>query len=121
MMRVLALFALIVPNAAMVNEGGNPMRKVVGMMRDMQGELEREAETEHETFEKAMCACQTGQADLTKVIDHSGSEISRLTAKIDEDTASKANLDTELKTHAGDKAAAEDSLGKATALRENEA
>jgi len=57
------------------NVNVNPIRKVVGMLTDMQKELEREGAGEAALFEKTMCACEGGEKDLNKVIDDSTAAI----------------------------------------------
>merc|ERR1719281_2411523 len=75
----------------------NPIRKVVGMLEDMRGELERETEQEGELFEKAMCACEAGESDLNKVIADSTAEAARLSSQIDEESAQQASVTQALK------------------------
>jgi hypothetical protein len=98
----------------------NPIRKIVGMLQDMQKELEHEADNEAELFEKAMCTCENGEKSLSSVIETSSAETDRLTSKIEEDTAQKDSLAEELKQHADTKQQAEADLAKATELREKE-
>merc|ERR1719238_324736 len=100
--------------------GENPIRKVVRLMQDMQGEIQAEMKKEQELFEKFMCICNTYPAELKETIDETGKTITVLTSKIEEETALKAKLAEELKTHAADKDAAEKDLAKATTLREKE-
>merc|ERR1719453_995200 len=90
------------------------------MLADMKSELEHEAETEAEVFEKAMCVCETGSKQLSGVIDHSSSEIERLTTKIEKDTASKAKLDKDVEIGEKDKVDTEQALATAIAIREKE-
>merc|ERR1719428_2434754 len=77
----------------------NPIRKITAMLEDMQKELTREKEMEAETFEKAMCACETGKADLKKAIDDSTASVAQLTSELGEETASKASVDQDLTEH----------------------
>jgi len=98
----------------------NPIRKVLGMLQDMQGELEKEQDSEKELFDKAMCACSTSEDELNKVISHSNSEIARLTPKIAADTAHKTKLEEELSAHNKDKKKTESAIAQATALRDKE-
>merc|ERR1719453_1523111 len=120
-----ALFALcIVHSQASVVQNKlevNPIRKIVGMLQDMQKELEHEADNEAELFEKAMCTCENGEKSLSNVIETSAAETDRLTSKIEEDTAQQDALAEELKNHAETKKTAENDLEKATGLREKEA
>eukprot|EP00746_Dinoflagellata_sp_MGD_P163223 gnl/MRDRNA2_/MRDRNA2_91149_c0_seq1.p1 gnl/MRDRNA2_/MRDRNA2_91149_c0~~gnl/MRDRNA2_/MRDRNA2_91149_c0_seq1.p1 ORF type:complete len:777 (+),score=273.97 gnl/MRDRNA2_/MRDRNA2_91149_c0_seq1:103-2433(+) len=123
--RMLALCMLLAaPCAALVNQNElavNPIRKIVNMLQDMQKELEHEAESEGELFEKAMCTCENGEKTLSNVIETSKAEMERLTSKIEEDEATQAQLSEELKEHATTKAQAEGDLEKATELRSKEA
>jgi len=98
----------------------NPIRKIVGMLQDMQKELEHEADSEEELFEKAMCTCENGEKSLTNVIETSAAETDRLKSKIEEETAETESLAEELKNHADTKQQAEADLEKATGLREKE-
>jgi len=121
--KVLSLVAVAnysLVRANVVSRNTNPIRKVLGMLEDMRDELLKEQDSEKELFEKAMCACSTGADELTKVIDHSNSEISRLTAKIDSQSAAKSKLDSELIAHKADKASTEKSLAQATTVRNKE-
>merc|ERR1719191_2595993 len=91
------------------------------MLKDMSAELEEDAKKEAEIFDKAMCVCETGEKELQGVIDYSNGEITRLTSKIESQTAEKEKLDKDLEMHAKDKVDTEESLAEATALREKEA
>jgi len=99
----------------------NPIRKIVGMLQDMQKELEREAASESELFEKAMCACEQGSKDLASTVADASASIDSLTAKVKQETAEKSSLAQELKDHYSGKESAESDLSQATALREKEA
>merc|ERR1719387_1761679 len=96
------------------------MRRVIRMMQDMQKELEREGELEHELFEKALCAGEGGEKDLAKVIDSSGAEIEASKSKIGADEAELAQLEQELQDHAHSLEVAKADLATATELREKE-
>jgi len=98
----------------------NPIRKIVGELEKMAAELEHAAANEKELFDKAMCVCETGERDLQGVIDNSNSEITRLTSKIEAETAEKQKMDKDLEAHAADKVATEKNLEEAAALREKE-
>jgi len=107
--------------AVSIKDKENPIRKIVTTLEDMQKELEAEAENEKELFDKAMCVCETGEKELQGVIDFSNGEITRLTSKIESETAEKEKLDKDLEAHAKDKVDTEESLAEATAIREKEA
>merc|ERR1719265_2778658 len=99
----------------------NPIRKITGMLQDLKTDLEHEAETEAEVFEKAMCICESGSKELSGVIDHSNGEIERLTHKIEKDSAEKDKLDKDIEMGEKDKVNTENSLAEATAIRKKEA
>lgn len=77
------------------------MKKVIHLLEDMKKELEHEAETEAEIFDKALCACETGEKDLQKVIEDATAQIAAATAKIETESAGKAQLVKELAVHKG--------------------
>jgi len=103
-----------------LGEAVNPIRKIVTMLQDMQSELQHEQDHEKELFEKAMCACENGQKDLQTSIDQSTASITDLTAKLQEETATKKGNDQDLQYSYAGKAQAQDDLAKATALRTKE-
>jgi len=118
---VISLITVLSIDAVSIKEQENPIRKIVTTLETMQKELEHEADNEKELFDKAMCVCETGEKELQGVIDFSNGEITRLTSKIETDTAEKQKLDKDLEMHAKDKVDTEESLAEATALREKEA
>jgi len=118
---VVSLIMVLSSGAFSIKEQENPIRKIVTTLENMQKELEHEADNEKEIFDKAMCVCETGEKELQGVIDYSNGEITRLTSKIESDTAEKDKLDKDLEMHAKDKVDTEESLAEATAIREKEA
>jgi len=105
---------------AQVSTAENPMRKIITMLQDMAAELEREGEVEKEIFEKALCTCEGGTAELTKVIDDSTAAIEELTAKVKAGEAEKTQLGQEVGEHKATAASAKSDLDEATMLREKE-
>jgi len=101
-----------------VQFGANPMRKIITMLQDMQKELEREGEMEKEIFEKAMCACETGQKELQKTIEDATAEIEEQSSAIEAQTAEKSQLTQEIEDHKSSQAQAEKDLSEATAIRD---
>lgn len=98
----------------------NPMRKIISMLQDMAGEIEREGEIETEIFDKALCACEGGEKGLQTSIDESTAAIEESSAALKSSTAQKAQLEQEVKDHTAAKAAAEEDLASATTLRDKE-
>jgi len=101
--------------------GANPIRKIVGMLQDMQKELEREQENEAALFDRAMCACEEGAKELSTAVADTSASIESLTAKVKEETSEKESLSQELSEHYSSKDAATSDLAKATSIREKEA
>merc|ERR1719421_767410 len=95
----------------------SPIRKVVGMMNDMKVQLEKEAKEEAELFEKALCMCDGGEAELKKVIDHMTSEVERLTNKQAEEKALRAKLIADVDEHKTDQANTKKTLYEAEEIR----
>merc|ERR1719504_177109 len=97
-----------------------PVTKVINLMKDMQAQLEKEADEDQEVFEKLTCWCQTNDKDKTTSISDAESHITDLTATIEEATASSAKLNTEIKNLESEIAKNQGALDKATALRQKE-
>merc|ERR1719331_546956 len=101
----------------MTDGTGSPIRKVVGMMLDMKTQLEKEQKEEAELFEKAMCMCDGGEAELKKVIAHMTSEVERLTNKQAEEKALRAKLIADVDEHKTDQANTKKTLYEAEEIR----
>jgi len=123
-MSLVAIAVLLVPSQANVASDAtpntNPIHKVIGMLRDMQNELEREADSEKELFEKAMCACSDGEAHLKGVIVGATADIDRLEPKIQGETAEQTKVDQEVKAHEADKKATVSTIKTLVAQRKKE-
>jgi len=101
--------------------GGNPIRKVVTMLQNMEKKVQAEGEKEKELFEKYMCYCKNAGGDLSKSIGDADTKIPQLGADIKEGEAKLAQLKEDLKQHQVDRSAAKQAVADATALREKEA
>jgi uncharacterized protein YoxC len=86
----------------------------------MQKEIEAEGVKEKELFDKFMCFCETGQADLAKSADDAKAANEAATSKHAASTSEKAQLEEDIKTHKSDLEAAEADLAKATNIRDKE-
>merc|ERR1719235_2533142 len=98
----------------------NPMRKIITMLQDMAKEVEREGEAEKEIFDKALCACEGGEAELDKTIADSEASIEEWTAKTASAKAESSLLTQEVADHKTAAAQAKSDLSEATTLREKE-
>merc|ERR1719277_2575944 len=81
-------------------------------------QLEKEAEDDEDIYDKMACWCETNDKEKTKSIAEAEARIDALTTKIEELTATSARLNTEIKNLEKEVAKNQDSLAKATALRE---
>jgi len=118
------MFLCVVGLTAQVATGAdaraNPIRKVVSLMQTMQKEVEETGEKEKELFDKFMCYCQGGDADLKQNIVKASGEIEALNSRIPAETAEKTQMAAELKQHGQDKAGAQKDLSEAQAMRNKE-
>jgi hypothetical protein len=101
-------------------EGGNPIRKVVSLMQNMQKEIEAEGAKEKELFDKFMCFCNGNSADLTKNVADAKAKIDELSSKLKSSEAEKSQADQDIVGHKSDQASSEKDLSEATAVREKE-
>merc|ERR1719456_808725 len=106
---------------AEMQQGANPIRKIVTLLQNMQKEIEAEGAKEKELFDKFMCFCSGNKGDLTKKAADATAAIEELTAKLKSEEAEKVQIAQELVDHKKDRAAAEDDISEATMLREKEA
>merc|ERR1719456_686927 len=98
----------------------NPIRKIVTLMQDMQKEIEAEGATEKELYDKFMCFCETGEADLAKSIESAKAKVEELSSKHEAETAEKSQIDQELGDHKSDREGARKDVAEATAIRNKE-
>lgn len=101
--------------------GLNPIRKVVTMIQRMQQQVEEQGVKEKDLFEKFMCYCQSGTADLEKSIDDAETKIPQLESSIKEIAGELIQMKADLKQHKKDRADAKKTIAEATAIREKEA
>merc|ERR1719382_2382637 len=83
-------------------------------------QLEKEAEEDEEIYDKMACWCETNDKEKTKSIAEAEARIGELTTKIEELTAGSARLNTEIKNLEKEKAANQEALDQATAIREKQ-
>jgi len=122
---MLALLFLALAGAARVetvNEAAKnrPVTKVINLLKDMQAQLEKEAEEDEEVYEKVACWCETNDKEKTKAIADAEARITDLTSTIEELTATSSRLNTEIKNVEAEIAKNQEALDKATALRQKE-
>jgi len=101
-------------------EGQNPIRKIVNLLKGMQKEIEAEGAKEKELFEKFMCFCDGGAADLLKSANDAKAANKAATSKLEASSSEKAQLEEDIKTHTSDLEAATADLESATSIRDKE-
>jgi len=104
-----------------VENAANPIRKVVTMLQAMEKKIGSEGKKEQELYDKFMCYCKNGAADLSASIAGSKTKVPQLQSDIESSTAQLAQLKEDLKAYQSDRAAAKEAMGKATAIREKDA
>jgi len=108
--------------AAMQTEiRGNPIKKVVTMLQDMQRAVGTEGEKEKVLFDKFMCYCSTTAGNLDTSIQTATAQVDSLTWSVSRDAAQKSQLQQDVAQHKADAADAKTAVASATALREKEA
>merc|ERR550514_1237125 len=100
---------------------GNPIRRVVTMLQEMQKSVQKEGETEKELYDKFMCYCKKTEGELAASIDAGGTKVSELEGQLEQDGAEKAQMDQDVTQHKADRAAAEKTVKESTAMRGKEA
>jgi len=113
---LLALLAITGSNAD-VDAKNRPVSKVITLLKDMVGQLEKEAESDEEVYETMGCWCETNDKEKTKTISDAEGHISDLTTTIEELTGASSRLNTEIANLDKEVAKNSQALDTATALR----
>lgn len=122
MVRCLAiLLCAVIGIAAAEQYRANPIRKVVGMLQDMQKSVEEEGEKEKQLFEQFMCYCNNGAGSLDNSIATAAQQIESLTGQVASETAQKSQMEQDTVQHKADRVEAEKTIKESTAMREKEA
>jgi len=96
----------------------HPVSRVVGLLKDMQSELEKEADADEAVYEKLACWCQTNDKGKTKAIKDAVVRMTDLDATIQKNAALSQQLQVEIKALNKEIAEDQKSLETATAMRE---
>merc|ERR1719231_2088908 len=84
---------------AEMEQGANPIRKIVTLLQNMQKEIEAEGAKEKELFDKFMCFCSGNSGDLKKKAADATASIEELTAKLKSEEAEKVQIGQDLVQH----------------------
>eukprot|EP00928_Gymnodinium_smaydae_P091524 TRINITY_DN75245_c0_g1_i1.p1 TRINITY_DN75245_c0_g1~~TRINITY_DN75245_c0_g1_i1.p1 ORF type:complete len:744 (+),score=264.14 TRINITY_DN75245_c0_g1_i1:90-2234(+) len=98
-----------------------PVSKVTTLLKDMQEQLEKEAEEDNDVNEKMECWCEKNDRSKTQAIGEGTSRVDELTSTIESTAAASARLTQEISNHEQDLTKSQQSLDTATALREKQA
>merc|ERR550514_427085 len=99
------------------NAKNRPVTKVITLLKDMQKQLEKEAEEDEEIYEKMACWCETNDKEKTKAIADAEARISDLNTAIESLTAQSSRLNTEIENLKKEVESNEKALHTATAIR----
>merc|ERR1719428_1140873 len=123
-MNAIVYLALFVGSAWAVDiedkQWTKPIQKVIGLLRDMETQLTKEADEDAEMFEKMGCWCTTNDAEKTKAIADAKLHIEKLTAQIESETAKVSELETEISKLGTEIGKATSALEQATAIKTKE-
>lgn len=97
-----------------------PVSKVINLLKDMLKELEKDAEQDEEIYDKMACWCETNEKEKTKSIAEAEARIEDLKTKIEQYAALSAQLASEIKNLEKEVEENQNSLAKATAIREKQ-
>merc|ERR1719504_436030 len=84
----------------------------------MQKEIEAQQAKDQALYDNFMCFCDNGAADLLKTASDADAANKAAAAQLEADTAEKAQLESDIKTHTSDLANAQKDLEEATNIRD---
>jgi chromosome segregation ATPase len=112
--------SLLTDTAATLNLKERPVAKVLRMLEEMQGELEKEKEADQELYNKLSCWCETNGKDKTAAIAKANSMIEGLSSDIDGLTSRTAQLEENIASLKSEIAKNDAALRKADAMRQKD-
>jgi len=101
-------------------DGQSPIQKVVGLIKDMKAQTEKEAEEDLAAYDRYMCWCTTVKKEKTAAVGEAQASIASLEAFVEEAAAKEGQLKTEIGALEEDIASDTDSLASASELRNKE-
>lgn len=99
----------------------NPIRKVVTMLQSMSAKVKEEKKEKEEMFDKFMCYCKKGKAELEQAIADAETKIPQVKSTIKESAAKHSQLKAAVKQAKADREAARGSVDQASAIRKKSA
>eukprot|EP00397_Hematodinium_sp_SG-2012_P018460 GEMP01018913.1.p1 GENE.GEMP01018913.1~~GEMP01018913.1.p1 ORF type:complete len:653 (-),score=219.28 GEMP01018913.1:660-2618(-) len=117
---MLRFLVLTIAIAFSNEEESRPVTKVVNLLKDMQKQLEKEAEEDQTVYDKMACWCTTNDKEKTQSIKNAEQTIAQLTGDIEEFSAASARLNTEIKGLSDEVAANTEALNQADEIRQKQ-
>jgi len=115
---LISLLAISAASSADISsDKSRPVSKVINMLKDMIGQLEKEGAEDQEIYEQMGCWCETNDREKTMAISTAEKHISDLQASIEELTGNSARLNSEIANLDSEVAKNEEALDSATSLR----
>merc|ERR1719277_136182 len=103
---LLALQLLVEPTAALKRteiatalaapERSYPVTRIVNLLKDMQEQLQKEADADSDVYEKMACWCETNDKAKTKAIADAEAKLSQLESTIEKSIALKETIGIEI-------------------------
>jgi myosin protein heavy chain len=97
-----------------------PVKRVVGLLEEMQKTLQKEMDEDEGLYNKLKCWCNNNAQDKKNGIEESKAKIAELGSSIEGLTAKKSELATQIKELNEEVAANKNALAEAQAIREKE-
>mmetsp|Transcript_23430 Transcript_23430/g.53398 ORF Transcript_23430/g.53398 Transcript_23430/m.53398 type:complete len:687 (+) Transcript_23430:97-2157(+) len=122
-MKVIACSLFSVACAAGTDDAtdkNRPVTKVINLLKDMQKQLEKEADEDEEVYNKLACWCTNNDKEKTKDIADAEDRINNLISTIEEKTATSSRLNTEIANLEQEVSKNQAALDKATSIRKKE-
>merc|ERR1719443_966627 len=101
-------------------EWEKPIVRVVNLLKDMAAELDKEAKSDQDLYDKLACWCETNDKEKTKAISDANDMSASLTASIESNTALASTRETEIASLNEEAASLTKALEEAKAMREKE-
>lgn len=98
----------------------NAVAKVIGLLNEMKGQIEKEASEDADMYEKLGCWCTTNKEEKTASVEAAQQRITDLTASIPAASAKAAQCEVEIKANEKAEAESTKALEEATAIRAKE-
>jgi len=119
-MKFIATFFSAVAALRLDADKNRPVSKVITLLKDMQSQLQKEADEDQAMYDKLACFCEKNDKEKTQTIKDSEQRIEQLTSAIEAFTADSSRLSTEIKVLEGEISENQAALDKATAIREKQ-